>query len=108
MMGTLTSTVVNADSIKTSISNSTLQTKTIQGRFLKIEKNNDRDYDLYLKLHNHSIMVFNTLIIISENEIPFLKKNGDNISLSYSEYNNPVTKRVDNMVKRMTPIYDLK
>ena len=79
---------------------------SVEGKFIKIEKeDSSRYYDLYLKI-NDSIVVFKTVFIIGENEIPHLKKEGNNIRLIYYEHYNPVTRKIDKLEKAMAFIYE--
>jgi hypothetical protein len=80
--------------------------KKVQGRFIQIEKISERSYVLTLQINNDSIAVFQTLMPLNEMEIGLLKKTGNNIVLTYTEYENPVTKKVVKSVTSMLPIYE--
>lgn len=95
----------NSDTIISSLNEAKNNIIQVQGKLIKIEKINERNYDLYLKLASDSIAIFKTLLILSKDEIKLLKKDGDNIKLTYIEYNNPVTNSTDKIVKYLEPIY---
>ena len=81
--------------------------KKFEGKFLKIEKINSKEYYLYLKNENDTVK-FLTIIPLDKAEIQLLKRTGNNITLTYFEYYNPVRKITDKIVKSMTPNYDFK
>ena len=81
--------------------------KKFEGKFLKIEKINSKEYYLYLRNENDTVK-FLTIMPLDKAEIQLLKKTGNKISLTYFEYYNPVRKITDRIVKSMTPNYNFK
>ena len=77
----------------------------IEGKFVRLEKINARDYKLYVQTGKSGIVSFYTIMPLDSLEISHLKKNGVNIRLTYTEFKNPVTKRTDSIVKFMEPVY---
>lgn len=77
----------------------------IEGQFVKIEKINEKEYRLFLKLPDSTVVDFLTLMPLSEHEIALLKPNQNNVRLSYSEYFNKVRNRTEKTVKRIEPVY---
>ena len=78
-----------------------------EGKFLKIEKINSKEYYLYLKNESDTVK-FLTVLPLSKDEIQLLKKTENNISITYYEYYNPIRKRKEKIVKSMSPHYDFK
>ena len=99
--------IENGDSVIKRMAVAKLDGIQVEGRFIKIEKAEGRWYNLFIKLDNGRIEVFKTMMPIGENEIGLLKKNTNNIKLTYKEFLNPVTNRVEKMVKYMQPVYAL-
>jgi hypothetical protein len=77
-----------------------------EGKFLKIEKLNQKEYYLYLKNERDSTVKFLTIMPLEKHEIKLLRKKGNNISLTYTEFYNPVRKVTDKIVKCLIPLYD--
>ena len=80
----------------------------VEGKFVRLDKINDRDYNIFLKLDNDSIVALKTMMPLDQYEISLLKREGNNIRLKYSEYYNKETNQIDKFVKLMTPIYEQK
>jgi hypothetical protein len=77
-----------------------------EGRFEKIEKLTQRDYNLFLKDINGNTYLFTTMMPLNETEIANLKKIGNNIKLVYDEFYNPIKKRNEKLVRSMVPQYE--
>jgi len=91
--------------IQQSISEATKNTKAFSGRFIKQEKINSRDYCLYLKNEQDSIVTFISPPFFGDAEIKLLKKSGNNVNLRYQDYYNPVKKTNEKIVRYMEPLY---
>ena len=78
----------------------------VTGRFLNIQRLSDRVYKLSIQLSQDSIAVFETYMPLDQNEINLLKKEGNNIILTYIVYQNPVTKKSIKQVQYLQPIYE--
>jgi hypothetical protein len=79
-----------------------------EGRFYRIEKLNDRDYRLYLKNEQDSIVSFLTVMPLDSNEISMLKTSGNNMVIQYSNFYDSARKVNDRIVRSMTPVYEFK
>ena len=77
----------------------------VEGKFVDIKKINDREYDLYLKVSD-TIAIFRTLMPLDESEINALKKDGNNIKLTYETITNRVLHSEEKRVKFMEPLYE--
>lgn len=78
---------------------------TFEGKFVKIEKINQKEYYLYLENDPGDTIRFLTLMPISQNEIELLKVDGHNIVLVYYHFYNSVRKLDERVVTAMTPVY---
>ncbi len=79
------------------------------GIFIKEEKSNDREYKLYLKNEKGEILEFISMPFFGENEQKLLQKNGaPNVHITYDEFYNPVRKKVEKIIKTLTPVYGTK
>ena len=65
----------------------------VEGRFLNIQKLTDKTYTLSIQLNQDSIAIFETYMPLDQNEISLLKKDGNNIILTYNVYQDPETKK---------------
>ncbi|MEO5943570.1 MAG: hypothetical protein ABIP30_07620 [Ferruginibacter sp.] len=99
-------TLNDTDSIINSFKKAKESGVQIEGQFVRIETLNEKESNLYLKLNSDSIVAFRTIMPIDSNEISRLKKGQNNIKLTYTEFNNPITKKVDKVVQFMQPIYE--
>jgi hypothetical protein len=99
---------LQCDSNKKGIAKSKNNSISFEGKFIKIEKINHREYYLFLKGDTDTVTTFITLMPINTNEIQLLKKDGNNIKLCYSNFYNPVRKTNEKMVKKMEPIYEFE
>ncbi|HEX2627833.1 MAG TPA: hypothetical protein VHM26_02435 [Chitinophagaceae bacterium] len=77
-----------------------------EGRLVKFEKLTETDYSLYLRMNADSIARFKTLLVLDENEISQLKKEGNNIRIKYNEIPNPLTRDTDKVVRYLEPLYE--
>ena len=77
-----------------------------EGRLVKFEKLSETDYSLYLRMNPDSVARFKTLLVLDENEISQLKKEGNNIRIKYNEVPNPLTKDTDKVVRYLEPLYE--
>jgi hypothetical protein len=78
----------------------------VEGRLVKFEKLTETDYSLYLRMNADSIARFKTLLVLDENEISQLKKEGNNIRIKYNEVPNPLTRDTDKVVRYLEPLYE--
>jgi hypothetical protein len=98
----------NQDSIVAGMTEAKNSCEKIEGKFLSIKKLTDKTYSLSIQLSPDSITIFETLMPLDQNEISLLKKEGNNIILTYKLYENPVTKKQVKMVQYMQPVYELQ
>ena len=84
------------------------RSEKVEGKFLNIQKLTDKTYSLSIGLTQDSTAVFETYMPLDENEIMLLKKEGNNIILTYYVYQNPMTNKSVKMVEYMQPIYEVK
>lgn len=77
-----------------------------EGRLVKFEKLSETGYRLYLRMNADSVARFKTLLVLDENEISQLKKEGNNIRIKYNEVPNPLTKDTDKVVRYLEPLYE--
>jgi len=77
-----------------------------EGRFVKLNKLNSRDYMLFLLDSGDNLDSFRTVMPLDTNEITLLTKKGNNIILHYYNFYNPVTKTTEKVVRSMKPIYE--
>jgi len=89
--------VPKPDEMQVKIENAKKGSKLIKGRFYRIDRIDDRDFNLQIIAKNDSIISFVTMIMTGESEISRLKTAGDNIEIYYQEYYNPVRKRKENI-----------
>jgi hypothetical protein len=101
-------TVTTAKELSKSMARATENTIAFEGKFVRLERINSRDYYLYLKSDKDSIVEFVTMMPIGDDEIRLLKKSGNNIQLRYTNYYNPVKKVTEKMVQMMVPVYELE
>lgn len=80
----------------------------VEGKFVRLDKIDDRNFNLFLRLSNDSVVLYKTMMPLNQYEISLLKKDRNNIKLIYTEYYNTVTKQVDKIVQKITPIYEGK
>lgn len=92
------------ESVKTGMYNAMKGGIRVEGVFIEEEKISDRHRHLYLKI-NDSIVVFQSMPFFGEAERSALRKKGNNVTITYINYYNPVTKKVDKIVKALMPIY---
>jgi DNA polymerase III sliding clamp (beta) subunit (PCNA family) len=95
-----------SDEINVKIENAKKVSKLIKGRFYRIDRIDDRDFNLQIIAKNDSVISFITMIVLSKSEIGRLKTAGDNIEIYYQEYYNPVRKRKENIVTYTHFIYE--
>jgi hypothetical protein len=98
----------NKDSIVAGLTEAKSSGGKVEGKFLSIKKLNDKTYSLSIQLSPDSIAIFETLMPLDQNEINLLKKEGNNILLTYKLYENPVTKKQVKMVQYMQPVYEIQ
>jgi len=79
----------------------------VEGKFLNIQKLTDKTYTLSIQLNQDSVAIFETYMPFDQNEISLLKKDGNNIILTYKVYQDPVTKKPIKMVQYMQPVYEI-
>ena len=96
----------NQDSIVTGMSIAKNSGEKVEGKFLNIQKLTDKTYSLSIQLNYDSIAIFETYMPLDQKEISALKKQGNNIILTYKVYQNPVTKKPIKMVQYMQPVYE--
>lgn len=97
--------IQSAEDVLQSKANAEINTISFEGKFVKIQQVNHRDYLLLLKDENDSIISFLTMLPIDSTEIKMLRKSGNNIMLHYINFYNPVKKENEKIVKSMTPFY---
>ncbi len=95
-----------------SCQNKTRQTDEVKkgiyfsGIFVKEEILNDKQHILYLKNEKDEIVEFISMPFFGENEIKFLKNDGNpNVNIMYDEFYNPVRKKIEKIVRIITPVY---
>lgn len=77
------------------------------GIFVREEKLNDRQHKLYLKDSRGDTIEFISNPFFGEAEIPFLKKDGKpNVFITYDNFDNPVRKKTEKIVRSIHPVYD--
>ena len=94
--------------IAQSISGAKNNTIDFEGKFVEINKINDREYYLSLRNEKDSIATFLTMMPLDENNIQLLKKKGSNIKLNYINFYNSVRQKTEKVVKYMEPIYEFQ
>lgn len=77
----------------------------VEGRFVSIKKLTDKVYALSLQVSKDSIAVFETWMPLDENEIRLLRKEGNNIKLTYTEYPGLSGRVSVRVVQSMEPVY---
>lgn len=78
-----------------------------EGRLVRFEKLNDQNYNLYVHVTpDTTATLFKTVLILDENEISMLKKEGNNIRLRYNEIVVPETKDTFKVVRYLEPMYE--
>ena len=97
----------NAESVQQKMQTDRESGIQIEGKFIEIKKINDREYDLYVKVSD-TIAVFRTLAPLDEHEIALLKKDGNNIKLSYEVFTNRTLGAEEKRVIYMEPLYESK
>ena len=95
----------NSDSIINGFKKAKESGVQIEGQFMRIETLNEKESNLYLKLNSDSIVAFRTIMPLDSNDINRLKQGQNNFKLTYTEFNNPVTKNVDKIVQFIQPLY---
>ncbi|MGG9964676.1 hypothetical protein [Ferruginibacter sp. SUN106] len=95
-----------SDEINVKIENAKKSSRLIKGRFYRIDRIDDRDFNLQIIAKNDTIINFTTMIAPGESEISRLKTTGDNIEIYYQEYYNSVRKRKENIVTYAHYIYE--
>ena len=95
----------NVESVQQKMQEASESGMQIEGKFVQIKKINDREYDLYLKVSD-TIAIFRTLMPLDEHEIALLKKDGNNIKLTYEVFTNRVPGTEEKRVKFMEPLYE--
>jgi hypothetical protein len=80
-----------------------------KGFFVREYRVNERETKLYLKNEKEAIIEFISMPFFAEAEQALLRKDGKpNVNIVYDEFYNPVRKKTENIVKRITPIYGEK
>ncbi|UAY51919.1 hypothetical protein [Ferruginibacter albus] len=100
-------TIAKADTVLAGMNAARENGIKIEGKFIKNIKTKGSNYDLYLQVAD-SIIIFNSLMPLDKVEIGLLKKQGNNIILTYVEYYNPVKKQKIKHVQFMQPVYESK
>jgi hypothetical protein len=103
--GDKTAHIQNVEEVLQGKAEAEKNTISFEGRFVKLQQLNQRDYLIYLKDNNDSIVSFLTMMSIDSTEIRLLRKTGNNISLHYINFYNPVKKENEKIVRSMTPLY---
>jgi hypothetical protein len=98
----------NSDPISKSIEESIQSAIPFEGKFIRIDKINEREYYLYLKDSNDSTFIFLTIMPFADSEIQLLKKDTTNIKLRYYDFYNGVRKKTEKVVKFMQPMYEFR
>ncbi|HMK19657.1 MAG TPA: hypothetical protein VK492_15755 [Chitinophagaceae bacterium] len=98
----------NQDSIIDNMTKAKNSDEKVEGKFLNIQKLTDKTYTMSIQLNQDSIAIFETYMPLDQNEISLLKKDGNNIILTYKVYQDPETKKPTKMVQYMQPVYEIQ
>lgn len=96
------------DSIIASMTKAKNSGEKVEGRFLNIYRIDKKTYTLSIQTSKDGVDVFETSMLLDETEISLLKKQGNNILLTYRIYQNPKTKKTVKIVQYMQPIYEFQ
>ena len=77
----------------------------IEGKFIRIEKINDKNYHLFIRVGD-SVLRLATFMPLNEFEISQLKEEGNNIKITYKKSIYSPAGEADKYVTSMTPIYE--
>jgi hypothetical protein len=77
-----------------------------EGRLVRFEKTSDKNYNLYLHMDSDTVALFKTVLVLDDNEISQLKKEGHNIRLRYNEVIVPQTHDTLKVVRYLEPVYE--